>query len=474
MTRTSPAGDFDYERHGHGYSQRRRPDPRIAAMIHRAFGDARTVLNVGAGAGSYEPDDRYVAAIEPSAMMRAQRSPERVPAINATAEDLPFDDDSFDAVMATITIHQWNDPEAGLREMPRVSRNQVVILTFDAAALEEFWLREYVPEVIAIEQQRYPAIERIVRVLGGSTDVLGVPIPRGAIRVDARGSSRDPTRSRQACGRSVLRCLGRTTRPAPGAERTHRRRAARRRAAGFAQQGDLMTCRTDTPSRVTPLLGIGGRRALFGQITQAPQGFRVPPVQHRVPQPLGNEPAGPLRHVLGDPHPTAVRRLLDLDLDVRFTGRPCPGLKSNRAAGRVGSDAGGVVQEHRPAAHRVVDLRGRIRPGLVHIPDPGSADHPQPVEPPVRQHGEDIRRGTVHLPLGDRHVISLLPREVGSAARRSSTAIRGSIAVVGTRCRRPGNRRSGESVPHRLDDRACGQPDEVSTGRSVATWVTST
>lgn len=94
------------------------------------------------------------------------------------AEDLPFDDDSFDAVMATITIHQWNDLEAGLREMRRVSRNQVVILTFDAAALEEFWLREYVPEVIAIEQQRYPAIERIVRVLGGSTDVLGVPIPR--------------------------------------------------------------------------------------------------------------------------------------------------------------------------------------------------------------------------------------------------------------------------------------------------------
>lgn len=80
--------------------------------------------------------------------------------------------------MATITIHRWNDLEAGLREMRRVSRNQVVILTFDAAALEEFWLPEYVPEVIAIEQQRYPAIERIVRVLGGSTDVLGVPIPR--------------------------------------------------------------------------------------------------------------------------------------------------------------------------------------------------------------------------------------------------------------------------------------------------------
>lgn len=178
MRRPAPAGDFDYERNGWGYSARRRPDPRIAALIHRALGDARTVLNVGAGAGSYEPDDRYVVAVEPSAAMRAQRPPDRVPAIDATAERLPFDDDSFDAAMATVTIHQWSDPDIGLREMRRVSRGVVVILTFDAPALEDFWLRDYWPEVIAVEQQRFPAISHIVRTLGGNSEVISVPIPR--------------------------------------------------------------------------------------------------------------------------------------------------------------------------------------------------------------------------------------------------------------------------------------------------------
>ena len=178
MTRTSPARDFDYERYGRGYPTRRRADPRIAALIDRALGAARTVLNVGAGAGSYEPDDRYVTAVEPSAAMRAQRPPGRVPAIDATAEHLPFDDDSFDAALATVTIHQWGDVDAGLRELRRVSRGPVVILTFDARALDDFWLREYQPEVIAVEQQRFPAIEHVTRVLGGTAEVIPVPIPR--------------------------------------------------------------------------------------------------------------------------------------------------------------------------------------------------------------------------------------------------------------------------------------------------------
>ncbi len=176
-TRAVPAGDFDYERNGRGYAALRRPDPRIAAYIHRALGDARTVLNVGAGAGSYEPDDRYVVAVEPSAAMRAQRPPDRVPAIDATAERLPFDDDSFDTVMATVTIHQWSDPHTGLQEMRRVSRGVVAILTFDAPALRDFWLYDYVPEVIEVEQQRFPAISQIVHNLGGSAEVTPVPIP---------------------------------------------------------------------------------------------------------------------------------------------------------------------------------------------------------------------------------------------------------------------------------------------------------
>src|SRR6185503_18666356 len=101
--------------------------------------------NVGAGAGSYEPEDRYVVAVEPSAAMRAQR---RMPAVDATAESLPFDDDSFDAAMAMVTIHQWSDVDRGLRELRRVARGPVVILTFDGEAVPRFWLNDYAPDVL--------------------------------------------------------------------------------------------------------------------------------------------------------------------------------------------------------------------------------------------------------------------------------------------------------------------------------------
>jgi SAM-dependent methyltransferase len=176
-TRRAPAGDFDYEAHGAGYVDRRQPDPRIAAIVHAALGDARTVINVGAGAGSYEPADRHVVAVEPAAAMRAQRPHHLAPALDATAERLPFDDDSFDAAMAMITIHQWSDLDAGLRELRRVSRGPVAILTFDADALLDFWLNEYLPEVIATEQARFPTIDHVAAVLGGEVAVLDVPIP---------------------------------------------------------------------------------------------------------------------------------------------------------------------------------------------------------------------------------------------------------------------------------------------------------
>jgi SAM-dependent methyltransferase len=109
--------------------------------------------------------------------MRAQRPLHLAPALDATAERLPFDDDSFDGAMAMITIHQWGDVDAGLRELRRVSRGPVVILTFDAAALLDFWLNEYVPEVIATERARFPAIDHVASVLGGEVEVLDVPIP---------------------------------------------------------------------------------------------------------------------------------------------------------------------------------------------------------------------------------------------------------------------------------------------------------
>ena len=175
--RSRPAGDFDYERKGAGYASRRRPDPRIAAQVHTALGEARTVLNVGAGAGSYEPKDRYVSAVEPSASMRSLRPPELAPAIDATAESLPFDDGSFDAAMASVTIHQWADTKRGLEELRRVSRGPIVILTFDGDALDRLWLGDYLPELFEAERRRYPAIEEICSILGGRTEVEPVPIP---------------------------------------------------------------------------------------------------------------------------------------------------------------------------------------------------------------------------------------------------------------------------------------------------------
>jgi SAM-dependent methyltransferase len=176
MTQTL-AGDFNYETHGQGYAHRRQPDPRIAARIHAALGDARTLLNVGAGAGSYEPADRWVLAVEPSAAMRAQRPAGAAPALDATAERLPFDDDAFDAVMATVTVHQWRDAARGLAELRRVARGPVVVLTFDGDELERLWLAEYAPELITAERRRYPKIAGIAAAIGGTTEVIEVPIP---------------------------------------------------------------------------------------------------------------------------------------------------------------------------------------------------------------------------------------------------------------------------------------------------------
>lgn len=175
------AGDFDYEAGGAGYSVQRRTDPRIAAYVHSALGKAATVLNVGAGAGSYEPTDRQVTAVEPSAAMRAQRPGWAAAAIDATAEELPFPDDSFDAAMATVTIHQWADADRGLREMRRVSRGPVVILTFDGDALDRFWLADYVPELIEAERRRYPPIDHVIDVLGGQCTVTAIPVPADCV-----------------------------------------------------------------------------------------------------------------------------------------------------------------------------------------------------------------------------------------------------------------------------------------------------
>jgi SAM-dependent methyltransferase len=171
------AGDANYGRIGEGYTEYRQPDPAIAAFIEKALGDAATILNVGAGAGSYEPSERHVTAVEPSAAMREQRPAHLSRAIDATAESLPFESGSFDVSMATFSVHQWSDLAKGIAEMRRVTRGPVLILTCDPAALRDTWLYEYAPEMIDVEARRYPSMQRIRLGLGTGAEVLPVPIP---------------------------------------------------------------------------------------------------------------------------------------------------------------------------------------------------------------------------------------------------------------------------------------------------------
>lgn len=168
---------FDYNRDDICYSRHRRPDPRIASIIHAALGSARTVVNIGAGTGSYEPEDRYVLAIEPSIAMRAQRGAHLAPAIIATAESIPLDDKTVDASMAMVTTHHWSDPEKGLLEMKRVTRHRILILTFDPDALDSFWNIDYFPNVVATERRRYLSIDRIISLLDAPTEIQSIPIP---------------------------------------------------------------------------------------------------------------------------------------------------------------------------------------------------------------------------------------------------------------------------------------------------------
>jgi SAM-dependent methyltransferase len=169
-----------YDRIGRGYASTRRADPRIASSIVEALGDARTVVNVGAGAGSYEPRDRHVIAIEPSDVMAAQRPRELPPAIRASAGELPLRDQSVDAAMAILTIHHWDEEqERGVRELRRVARGAVVILTYDAAVSAQMWLiKDYLPEVAAMDYEIFPTTRTLAEWLGGTTRVATIPIPR--------------------------------------------------------------------------------------------------------------------------------------------------------------------------------------------------------------------------------------------------------------------------------------------------------
>ena len=167
-----------YDELGGGYAAVRRQDPDIAAGIDEALGEARTVLNVGAGAGSYEPTDREVTAVEPSAVMIAQRPPGAAPAVQASAERLPFGDDSFDAAMAVLTVHHWADPGAGLSELRRVARRRIVLVTFDPEALRNLWItRDYFPQILDLKRRSAVTGEGLTTMLPAVSS-HPLPVPR--------------------------------------------------------------------------------------------------------------------------------------------------------------------------------------------------------------------------------------------------------------------------------------------------------
>ncbi|HEY3726493.1 MAG TPA: methyltransferase domain-containing protein [Solirubrobacteraceae bacterium] len=171
--RSEPTGSL-YDRIGRGYSGTRRTDPRIARRIWRALGGATTVLNVGAGTGSYEPTDRQVLAVEPSAIMRAQRPAGAPQCIDALAESLPFADQQFDAAMAVLSDHHWRDPIRGLREMRRVAR-RVVVFQWDATRPAAFWLvRDYLPEFAALVGGQ-PTLARRAEAIGATMEPVPIP-----------------------------------------------------------------------------------------------------------------------------------------------------------------------------------------------------------------------------------------------------------------------------------------------------------
>ena len=165
-----------YDTIGVNYSDLRKPDSRIEMMIRRALGSARTVLNVGAGAGSYEPSDRQVTAVEPSEKMIQQRRAAAATVIQGYAEDLPFDDNSFDASMAVLTVHHWTDKGKGLKEMRRVTRGPIVVLTFDPSH-RRMWLSDYIPELVKLDEAIMPRMADYEEWLG-SVEITAVPVPQ--------------------------------------------------------------------------------------------------------------------------------------------------------------------------------------------------------------------------------------------------------------------------------------------------------
>ncbi len=166
-----------YDSIGASYNTTRHADPRLEQAIWSALEGCRSVLNVGAGTGAYEPTDRAVVAVEPSATMRRARPEGSAPCVAGTAESLPFDDRSFDAAMAILTVHHWSDYRAGLRELRRVARHHVLVVHWDQAVIDQFWLADYFPEAFAFDRGRAPSLQEVCAALGPDADVVPLPVP---------------------------------------------------------------------------------------------------------------------------------------------------------------------------------------------------------------------------------------------------------------------------------------------------------
>jgi SAM-dependent methyltransferase len=208
-----------YDTIGRGYDAWRRPDPRIAAAITDALGGAASVVNVGAGAGSYEPADRPVVAVEPSGAMLAQRAPGAAPAVQASATDLPFGDGAFAAALAVLTVHHWSDRARGLRELRRVTRERVVVLTWDPKASYEFWLvDEYFPEIVVMDRPLFPTLDDFAAALGPIA-VRPVPVPHDCVDGFLGAYWRRPAVYLDAGARGAISTFTKIADPAPALAR---------------------------------------------------------------------------------------------------------------------------------------------------------------------------------------------------------------------------------------------------------------
>jgi SAM-dependent methyltransferase len=210
-----------YDQIGVGYTAHRQPDPRIAAAIVDALGPARSVLNVGAGAGSYEPTDRRVLAVEPSPEMIRQRPPDSAPVVQASATALPFRDGAFDATLAVLTVHHWPDRPRGLAELRRVARDRAVILTWEPDAAP-FWLvDDYFPDLVTLDRAIFEPLDALRRLLG-PIEVRPVPIPHDCVDGFLGAYWRRPETYLDDAARAAISTFSKIVDPGPGLARLRR------------------------------------------------------------------------------------------------------------------------------------------------------------------------------------------------------------------------------------------------------------